>query len=146
MTSRIPRWPGGWYASSRDRAFRLAGDDRIPRVYRLLFLAEARANTIGHAEFAPGELARELGRRDRLTGERRPALKQKVQQAIAEAKRLGLVHSLSSSRCIVLPSHDYANGLASAGATCRAHGIGEVPRRKHRRTWPARLRVVAPRE
>jgi hypothetical protein len=114
-------------------------------VYRLLCLAEARANGIGHAEFAPGELARELGRRDRLTGERRPALKQRVQEAIDDAKRLGLVDSLSSSRCVVLPAHDYANGLQSASATCRVHGIGEVPRRKHRR-MRARLRVVAPRE
>ena len=144
MTSRIPRWPGGWYASSRDRAFRIAGDDRIPRVYRLLFLAEARANAIGHAEFSPGELARELGRRDQ-TGERRTPARAIVQQVIAEARRLGLIDSLSSSRCIVLPAHDYANGLASAGAICREHGIGEVPRRKHRRTRP-RLRVVAPRE
>lgn len=88
--------------------------------FRVLSLAVARAGANGHAPCAPGEIANALGR---LRGcEWIPLSPTGVSQAIDRAKRKGLLHSTSGARCLVLPSHAWGSGLASATKRCPVHG------------------------
>lgn len=95
----------------------MAKDDAHPLPYRVYFAAMGRANRIGHAEFAEGELRQLLRRQDgTLRSE------SSVSNAIREAKGRGLVHRDSSARCLVLPPHHFQKA-GKGSAICDVHGI-----------------------
>ncbi len=95
----------------------MAKDDAHPLTYRVYFAAMGRANRIGHAEFAEGELRHLLRRPDgTLRSE------SSISNAIREAKGKRLIHPDSGARCLVLPSHHFQKA-GKGSAVCDAHGI-----------------------
>lgn len=116
MTGGI-RFVGPWAGISQVEQRRMAKDDAHPLPYRLYFAALGRANRVGHAEFAEGELRHLLCRNDgTLRSE------SSISNAIREAKGRGLVHRDSGARCLVLPSHHFQKAGQGSG-TCDVHGI-----------------------
>lgn len=109
---------GTWGAVGQAEALRLARDaDTGPLHVRLFLAAIGRANTIGHAEFAPGELACLLPRGDGRTPHRTH-----LANAVRRAVSSGLLLAGSGSRCL-LPSPglwDRAGGHGSR--SCAWHG------------------------
>ncbi|MFC8275197.1 hypothetical protein ACFUJR_22165 [Streptomyces sp. NPDC057271] len=105
-----------WAAISRPEYRRMARDTRFDLAFRVHFAALGKANQLGHAELASGELAAILTRKD---GQPQP--KQGVSRAIKSAKDLGLVSPSSDARCLVLPGHLY--DTARGSLSCKVHGI-----------------------
>jgi hypothetical protein len=95
----------------------MAKDPTHPLQYRVYFAALGWANRIGHAEFGEGALSRILSGEDN-----KPLAAQSVSNAIARAKKKGLVTDESGTRCLVLGSWRFQKaGLGSA--SCRTHGL-----------------------
>ncbi|MDW5326041.1 hypothetical protein [Plantactinospora sp. KLBMP9567] len=97
-----------------------------PLHLRLIFLAFSRVNSIGHAEFAPGELARALGDVDRY-GEILPAKRSTVNTAIRKAIETAAILPGSGERCLIL------NGDVKRGRStnyCTWHKLNTDRRRK----------------
>jgi hypothetical protein len=95
----------------------MAKDNAHPLLYRVYFAAMGRANRIGHAEFAEGELRHLLRSIDGT-----PRSEQSISNVIREAKVRGLIHRDSGARCLVLPSHHFQKAGLGSG-TCDVHGI-----------------------
>lgn len=93
-----------------------------PAHVRLFMLAMAEANQIGHAEFRAGALREFLGRPDRATGRVTPSSAATVSDAIAKAKRLGMLHVDSCARCLVLSPYLFQK--AGRGTmSCSFHNV-----------------------
>ena len=106
-----------WGAVSQTEMHRLATDVRHELAYRVHYMALARANAIGHAEFGAGEL-RELLRNK--AGE--PTRDTTVSAAVRKARDLGLIQRESTVRCLVLSQHQFRRN-DRASRSCRTHGI-----------------------
>jgi hypothetical protein len=91
--------------------------------YRLHWLACSRANVAGHAEFGAGQLRVALAIAD-TDGVAHLPSKAAVSKAIAKAKELGLLHSSSDARCLVLPPYGVQRG-GTGSASCAYHGVGK---------------------
>ena len=111
-----------WAAVSDSFNQRLAGSMRLPLFARLVFLAEARMNRIGHAEFATGELESLLPTIDRKTGEIRYPSQNTICKAIKVAIEEGFFTKDSSVRCLVFHSNDVQRS-AKASSSCNHHGV-----------------------
>ncbi|MCZ2811258.1 hypothetical protein O2W15_07380 [Modestobacter sp. VKM Ac-2979] len=116
MTGGI-RFAGAWGGLSQVEQRRMAKDDAHPLPYRVYFAALGRANRVGHAEFSEGELRHLLRRADGT-----PRSEGVISNAIAEAKRKGLIHRDSGARCLVLSSQHFQKA-GSGSSTCDVHGI-----------------------
>lgn len=95
----------------------LASNEELTAFYRLHYLALARAQPNGHAEFKRGALAKLVGRK----GKRHHDLESAIQQAV----KRNLLHPLSESKCLVLPTglaepYDRTGGK-SRHLPCRTH-------------------------
>ena len=103
-----------WAALSQVELARLSKSTAPPAFVRVFLLALSRANRLGHAELAPGELARFLG-----NGE--PILAPNVSRAVRQAVEAGFLARESRARCLVLSSYLFQKeGLGSS--TCKVHG------------------------
>lgn len=87
---------------------------------RVLFAALGRHDRVGHARFAPGELAEVLGIVDLTTGERRKASPSSVSRSIRKAKSIGLIAEPSNAKCLVLGQHTFQKARGSL-IECRYH-------------------------
>lgn len=118
MQDKIHFGPGiTWGAVSQTELHRLATDVRHELKYRVHYIALARANAIGHAEFSSGELQQLLRNKG---GE--PTRDTTVSGAIRAARDLGLLHPDSKARCLVLPRYQFQRN-DRASKSCRTHGI-----------------------
>lgn len=115
-----------WGAVSQTEMHRLATDVRHGLAYRVHYMALARANAIGHAEFGAGELRELLLNR---AGE--PTRDTTVSAALRKARKLGLIQPESTVRCLVLSHHQFRRN-DRASRSCRTHGI----RRRQGATLP----------
>ena len=95
--------------------------DITPRAMRVLFAAMGRIDSAGHARWAPGELALVLGSVEQMTGVIVPAARSAVSDAIAVAKRLGMVADDSTARCLVLPDTAFQKARGPV-IRCPVHG------------------------
>ncbi len=86
-----------------------------------MFLAVARVNQLGHAEFGPGQLREELGTVDVVTGAITPVSASTVSRALRQARDEGYLHRDSSARCLVVPS--LLVDCGTGGASCTYHRI-----------------------
>ena len=100
-----------------------AQDPRLPDWLRVAALAYGKHSANGHANLAPGELARTVSTINRRTGEVRP--NQNINRAIATALRYGWLAEGSKSRCLVVPSHAVTGGLGNAYTACAIHSMTE---------------------
>lgn len=86
---------------------KLAQNTDVELKWRIAFLAWGAMHKNRHANFAPGELAEQLG----VTA---PALS----KGIARAKKLGLITGESSSRCLVSPPDLVTGWYGSENTPC----------------------------
>ncbi|MQS38374.1 MarR family transcriptional regulator [Streptomyces katsurahamanus] len=97
MTAALPR-RGPLFGLSRSVASGAAWTETISSDLRLCLYAVGRADTFGHAEFRPGELAERLGVQPGA-----------VRKLIAKLKQAGLVAREANARC-VLPAWEIRGG------------------------------------
>src|SRR3954468_22327950 len=90
---------------------------------RILFAAMGRQNSLGHAQFGSGELARILGKFDPETGTITPARKDTVSRAISEAKASGYIDPRSTSRSILGQLRDASGSFATPSRRSRETGF-----------------------
>jgi hypothetical protein len=115
-----------WTAHGDEFASLHVNDARHPLQYRLYWLACKRANVAGHAEFGVGQLCQALVIADAQGVAHLPS-KAAVSKAIKRAKELGLLHSSSDARCLVLPPYGVQRG-GTGSASCAHHGVGKFAR------------------
>lgn len=106
-----------WGAISQTEMHRLATDARLELAYRVHYMALARANVIGHAEFGASELRELL-----VNKAGKPTSDTTMSGAVRKARRLGLIQPESTVRCLVLPRHQFRRN-DRASRSCRTHGI-----------------------
>ncbi|GAA4672379.1 hypothetical protein GCM10023226_06510 [Nocardioides nanhaiensis] len=112
-----------WGAINQREALRIARSPLQPMPYRVMFAAMSRANRVGHAEFAKGELADLL----KVTRGDSPSMltvpsRQQVWGAIRRAKNLELVEETSRLRCLILSPSLWTRGTGSG--RCAEHRVG----------------------
>ncbi len=110
-----------WVAISQPGLQTLSSRGAVPLHLRLWFLAAARVNEVGHAEFSPGQLCQELSTVDHSTGELRVPSASTVSHALKRAKEEGYLHRDSSARCLVVPP--LVINCGTGGARCSYHRI-----------------------
>lgn len=91
-----------------------------PMTYRLMFASLGWANRIGHAEFAPGELARRL-RVLSTAGELVEPSAAWLSNEVKRARDLNLIGKGSRARCLVAPDW-FEKAGGRGGRTCKVHG------------------------
>lgn len=111
-----------WGALNQTEMHRLATDVRHELAYRVHYMAIARANAIGHAEFGVDEL-RHLLRTKAGEASRDTT----VSGAIRKAKNLGLIQPESTARCLVLAHYQFQRS-DRASRSCRTHSIRPLRR------------------
>lgn len=99
-----------WVKLNQAASRALAKDPDLPLRYRLAFTAYGRMKANGHAQFASGDLARELGVRPDV-----------LSRAIAQAKDAGLLMYESHARCLISPAHVVTGGLGNEHDPCAIH-------------------------
>jgi hypothetical protein len=104
-----------WGAVSQPENERHARNPQHPLCYRLHYAALARANQLGHATVASGELSRILLKEGGVI----PSA-QSIANAIRLAKRRGLIDESSNARCLVLSHHQFQKG-GKGPRRCQVH-------------------------
>lgn len=111
-----------WGGIDQDAVQRMALDPSTkPLTYRVMFVAIGWANLSGHAEMAPGELARRLMVQTKAGDYVAPS-PQSVSNVLADAKNAGLIGHGSSTRCLIAPDW-FAKSGGRGGRACKFHGI-----------------------
>lgn len=113
--------PRPWSRHYQDAWHNDALNENFPPALRVAFLAYGAHRANGHANFAPGEVGKVLGRFDTTSGEHRPADKANVQRAIREAVRHGLLAEGSGTLCLVVPGHRIEGGMGKPTEPCKRH-------------------------
>lgn len=119
-------WEGTWSKVYREGSEERAVNEDLPLAWRIFFLAMSRANRIGHAEFASGELTKELSNR-----EGKPSTPAALHKAIKTLISYGVLDPDSGLRCLVLPVDLVRSDEKGIGAECEYHHIYQPSR--HRR-------------
>ncbi|MFI5496939.1 hypothetical protein [Actinoplanes sp. NPDC051859] len=97
---------GQWVAVSQNEAYRWAGEaDQEALHIRVVFAALGRMNSLGHAQFGFGELARLIG--TVAEGEVKARRRDSVSAAIKAAKKRGFIAPESNARCLVLRHYGF---------------------------------------
>lgn len=115
----------------------------LPTPMRLFFLATARVNKIGHAEFNPGELTMLLGKPDE-DGRLVPMSRQNVNKAIKTLIDTGVILEGSEIRCIMIGEYAIRRDGKGSTDSCHWHAIN-TDKRRVRRTKEEGVVEVTPR-
>lgn len=111
-----------WGSVDQDALRQVALDPtRKPMIFRLMFASLGWSNLSGHAEFAPGELARRL-QVESKTGDLVTVAPSHLSNEIRRARNEGLIGPGSAARCLIAP-HWFAKTGGRGGTACRFHGI-----------------------
>lgn len=109
-----------WTAVTDNVALLLASNHANPLSTRIFFMAMARVNLNGHAEFGPGKLIESLPIVEKKTGEIRSPSRQAINAAIKQLKKDGLIAEDSCQRCIHFMYNTVDRGQ-KAGVDCVFH-------------------------
>lgn len=120
-----PTWgsPPNFVFGNRETFKDYAASDALPRWLRVVYGAYGNMQANGHANFAPGDLAGLLS--ETVDGVRVPAARQRVHEAIHQAKVRGLLMPESKARCLVVPPEAVAYGKGNVTAACPLHKRNE---------------------
>lgn len=119
-----------WGAVGADEVLTFATHQfSTPLANRLLFVAMARSNRIGHAQFGVGELRDLLGVVNKSTGELAKPSAAGISNAIASARSQGLLLEESSARCLQLPGWWQKAGVRESNCQTCGIDVNRTPRR-----------------
>jgi hypothetical protein len=118
---------GSYGGLSQREIGKIAQSSGQPYHVRLFFLAMADANSIGHAEYGPGELRTRLRTVDG-NGDVKEPPNSVMSRAIGRAKAERMLAPESNARCLVLPYRLWHRGDVR-GIQCREHKINVKPSR-----------------